>query len=76
MSSDTFMDNDIEHMLIRDIVDTYPAVMPVLAELGLDLCCGGGHPLGEALELHGLDRSAVLQMIQDSLIGAKDSLIV
>ena len=76
MSSDTFIDNDIEHMLIRDIVDTYPAVMPVLAELGLDLCCGGGHPLGEALELHGLDRSAVLQMIQDSLIGAKDSLIV
>ncbi|HQY30766.1 MAG TPA: DUF542 domain-containing protein [Thermomicrobiales bacterium] len=76
MSSDTIITNDIEHMLIRDIVERYPAAMPILAELGLDLCCGGGHPLGEALELHGFDRSAVLQVIQDSLSSAKDNLTV
>jgi iron-sulfur cluster repair protein YtfE (RIC family) len=38
--------------------------MRVLAPLGIDLCCGGGHPLGEALDLHGLDRPAVLAEVE------------
>ena len=49
--------------LIRDLVEAYPETMAVLAPLGIDLCCGGGHPLGEALSLHGLDRDAVLPQI-------------
>lgn len=49
--------------LIRDLVETYPETMAVLAPLGIDLCCGGGHALGEALTLHGLDRDAVLPQI-------------
>lgn len=47
-------------VLIRDLVGAYPRTLTVLAPLGIDLCCGGGHPLGEALDLHGLDRDAVL----------------
>lgn len=49
--------------LIRDLVDAYPATMSLLEPLGLDLCCGGAHPLGEALDLHGIDRDAVLPRI-------------
>jgi iron-sulfur cluster repair protein YtfE (RIC family) len=56
--------------LIRDLVDAYPMTMTVLGPLGIDLCCGGGHSLGEALDLHGLDRATVLprvaQVIADS----------
>ena len=37
--------------------------MTVLGPLGIDLCCGGAHPLGEALDLHGLERVTVLSRI-------------
>jgi regulator of cell morphogenesis and NO signaling len=53
----------IEEWLIRDLVDAYPRTLTVLAPLGIDLCCGGGHPLGEALDLHGLDRDVVLAQV-------------
>ena len=49
--------------LIRDLVETYPGTMAVLAPLGIDLCCGGSHPLGEALTLHGIDQDTVLPQI-------------
>ena len=29
----------------------------------IDLCCGGDHPLGEALDLHGIERETVLPQI-------------
>jgi regulator of cell morphogenesis and NO signaling len=54
----------ITDMLIRDLVEQYPDTMRVLAPLGIDLCCGGGHPLGEALDLHGIDRTTVLSEIE------------
>ena len=48
---------------IRDLVAAYPATMEILAPLGIDLCCGGAHPLGEALDLHGIDRADVLPAV-------------
>jgi iron-sulfur cluster repair protein YtfE (RIC family) len=54
----------ITDMLIRDLVEQYPDTMRVLAPLGIDLWCGGGHPLGEALDLHGIDRTTVLSEIE------------
>lgn len=56
-------DDTLAKTLIRDLVETYPDTMAVLAPLGIDLCCGGSHPLGEALTLHGYDREAVLPQI-------------
>jgi iron-sulfur cluster repair protein YtfE (RIC family) len=47
-------------LLIRDLIERYPAVMPVLDAHGLDLCCGGGHTVAEAAALHGLDLEALL----------------
>ncbi len=60
----------VDKMLIRDLVEHYPTTMPLLIELGLDLCCGGGHPLGEALDLHGLPRDEVLARIDAIIEGA------
>jgi iron-sulfur cluster repair protein YtfE (RIC family) len=66
-------DEVLANTLIRDLVERYPGTMAVLAPLGIDLCCGGAHPLGEALTLHGLDRDAVLpqiaSVIQESSMG-------
>lgn len=53
----------LEDRLIRDLVERYPETMEILAPLGIDLCCGGGHPLGEALDLHGLDRASVIPRV-------------
>lgn len=53
----------LEDHLIRDLVETYPETMTILEPLGIDLCCGGGHPLGEALDLHGFPRETVLPRI-------------
>jgi iron-sulfur cluster repair protein YtfE (RIC family) len=54
----------ITDTLIRDLVEQYPDTMRVLSPLGIDLCCGGGHPLGEALDLHEIDRATVLPQIE------------
>jgi iron-sulfur cluster repair protein YtfE (RIC family) len=64
VNSSSMFAQPVEQMLIRDLVDRYPAVMPLLAELGLDLCCGGGHLLGTALELHGLPKDDVLSRVE------------
>ena len=53
----------LEDWLIRDLVEDYPDALTILGPLGIDLCCGGGHPLGEALDLHGIDRASVLPRI-------------
>ena len=53
-------DAPLAETLIRDLVEAYPQTMTILGPLGIDLCCGGAHALGEALTLHGLDREAVL----------------
>ena len=47
-------------MTIRDIIDREPRSLEILAPYGFDLCCGGGHPLGEALKLHEVDPADVL----------------
>jgi iron-sulfur cluster repair protein YtfE (RIC family) len=48
---------------INRLVAAYPETMGVLAALGLDLCCGGAHPLGEALDRHGHDRATALDLV-------------
>ncbi len=54
---------EIANRTIADLVEQAPGTMPVFSMLGLDMCCGGGHPLGEALALHGIDPDPVLRDI-------------
>ncbi len=69
-SATTSQSRDVRQMLIRDLVDAYPAIMPELTPYGIDLCCGGGRPLGEALELHGAPVEETLARIE-SIIAAE-----
>ncbi|HEU5434202.1 MAG TPA: DUF542 domain-containing protein [Thermomicrobiales bacterium] len=66
---------DLANRTIRDLVDAYPDTLGVLAPLGIDLCCGGGHPLGEALDLHGIDRAepmaAIARIVERQRDGAR-----
>jgi iron-sulfur cluster repair protein YtfE (RIC family) len=63
-------DAPLADRLIRDLVDAYPETLTVLGPLGIDLCCGGGHPLGEALDLHGIDRETVLPRVDRIIAGS------
>ena len=53
----------IETEPIRKVVELHPEVMPILAGHGLDLCCGGGHTIAEAVRLHELDGELVAEEI-------------
>ena len=64
MSQQSITQIPITEILIRDLVEQYPDTMRVLSPLGIDLCCGGGHPVGEALDLHEIDRATVLPQIE------------
>lgn len=45
---------------VHDILARRPAARRILAERGLELCCGGVHPLGMAAAAHGVDAAALL----------------
>ena len=64
MTEQTATQPSITDTLIRDLVERYPDTMRVLSPLGIDLCCGGGHPLGEALDLHEIERASVIPQIE------------
>lgn len=49
---------ELLELKVNEVAERFPSTMPVLSELGLDLCCGGGHQLKTALSLHGIDAEA------------------
>lgn len=58
------LDSDtLQAMTIREIIDLEPRALEILAPYGFDLCCGGGHALGKALELHEVDPGVVLPQL-------------
>ena len=59
-NSTTMNVEDVLATTIRTLTERYPLTMPLLSAQGLDLCCGGGHRLQEALELHRIDSDTFL----------------
>jgi len=49
---------------VADVYDQHPAAAPILAEHGLDLCCGGGHTLEFAAQAHGLVLEELVAALQ------------
>jgi iron-sulfur cluster repair protein YtfE (RIC family) len=56
-------EQELTKWTIYELIDVYPETMSVLASLAIDLCCGGLHPLGVALDLHGYDWAQTLEKI-------------
>jgi len=54
---------EIANRTISDLVEHAPGTMTIFSSLGLDMCCGGGHPLREALELHSIDPAPVIRQV-------------
>ncbi len=51
---------------VRDILARYPQLSSALAAHGLDSCCGGEHPLGDACRAKGVPLEAVLRDLEDA----------
>ena len=47
-------------MTINEAVRARPETVATFHAFGMDACCGGGLPIREAAERHGLDPEAVL----------------
>ena len=45
---------------VAEIAKRSPAMCAVLHRYGLDLCCGGVHPLRLAAQAHGVDLERIL----------------
>ncbi|MDE2291130.1 MAG: DUF542 domain-containing protein [Elusimicrobia bacterium] len=56
-------------MPINEVVTRWPAALAVLARHGLDMCCGGVHPLEFAAKAHGLDLEALLKELDAAVLG-------
>jgi uncharacterized protein (DUF2249 family) len=60
-----FVQTDITlESTVSDVHERFPATAPVIAEAGLDLCCGGGHTIEFAAGAHGLEPLSLLQDLQ------------
>lgn len=56
-------------MKVADIAARWPAAKAVLVRRGLDLCCGGSHPLRMAAQAHGQDPEEVLAELRRAVPG-------
>lgn len=45
---------------VSETIERWPATRAVLVARGLDLCCGGVHPVGMAAQAHGVDPAILL----------------
>ncbi len=41
--------------LVKDVIAKHPETQEVFAAHGLDMCCGGVHPVAMAAQAHGVD---------------------
>lgn len=45
---------------VQETIARWPATRAIMVARGLDLCCGGVHPVGMAANAHGVDPAALL----------------
>jgi hybrid cluster-associated redox disulfide protein len=56
-----------KEMNVGEIARTWPETMKVFARYGLDLCCGGVHPLEYAAGKHGFNLEKVLEELNAAI---------
>ena len=57
--------NITSEMTVAHIATTHPELLPELERLGIDYCCGGGRPLGEAAVKAGLEIETVARRLAE-----------
>jgi iron-sulfur cluster repair protein YtfE (RIC family) len=62
----------IANRSISDLIKHAPGTMTVFSMYGLDICCGGGLPLGEALARHEIKAQPVLREVAAIVAESQD----
>lgn len=52
---------------VREVVQQHPAAVPVLEELGIDYCCGGGKTLEDACSAKNVPLNELLSQLENAL---------
>ena len=63
------LEQKLNTTLIRDLVEEYPEVMPILNDCGIDICCGGGMTVPAAAEAHLHDASVIVYQMLSAIRG-------
>lgn len=61
------MINDIRiepGMTVNEVIRQAPVAVAVFKRYGIDACCGGGLPVGEAAARHGIDEATLIAELQ------------
>ncbi len=56
-------------LTVLETLERWPKTRAVLVARGLDLCCGGVHPVGMAARAHGVDPEALLTELRAAAQG-------
>lgn len=54
-------------MTVSQIVELWPAAMPVFARHGVDLCCGGSKTLGFVAQAHGIELQGLVEELAEAM---------
>ena len=59
---------------VNDIVARYPSTLAVFNAFGIDSCCGGALPMGEAASRHGIPPNALRSALESAIaVSAKSA---
>lgn len=53
--------------IVKDVIAKFPATQLVFTANGLDLCCGGTHPIAMAAKAHGVDLDRLLKELEEAV---------
>jgi regulator of cell morphogenesis and NO signaling len=51
-------------MTVNEAIRRFPAMVAVFTNYGIDACCGGALPIGEAAQRHGVPLDALLDRLE------------
>jgi iron-sulfur cluster repair protein YtfE (RIC family) len=54
---------------VSETIERWPETRAILVAHGLDLCCGGVHPVAMAARAHGVDPEALLAELRAAAAG-------
>ncbi len=60
-------------MTVREALDRFPETLPVFARHGLDLCCGGVHPIAMAAQAKGVELAGLLRDLEAVVVAVRPS---
>ena len=62
-------------LTVNEIVRRYPETVAVFNRMGVDLCCGGGLTLAEAIDADGIDEDDLREALDEALASAPASTV-